>query len=131
LCKLYLQFFLAVTKYRLLHLLLVALTIGKSSRGKVKVYLLEASKNLAFCCSGKYLKDAIEIRSTIESLAATQEHVVLLSLGISDNFTKPNSSDEEDDSEDTNVLKFSDVKVNSALIESNFNWYELVAQDIP
>ena len=57
--------------------------------------------------------------------------MVLLSLGISDNFTKPNSSDEEDDSEDTNVLKFSDVKVNSALIESNFNWYELVAQDIP
>jgi len=40
----------AVAKPRLLHLPLAAVTIGKSSSGKAKVYVLEASKGLTYQC---------------------------------------------------------------------------------
>ena len=84
----------------------------------------------------EYLKDANDIREAIENIATTQEHAVLLSLGISDELSPSSEDDTSDDNESRlddascSHLKYNPTtsELNTILVESNFNWYDFIMQ---
>ena len=84
----------------------------------------------------EYLKDANDIREAIENIATTQEHAVLLSLGISDELSPSSEDDTSDDNESRlddgscSHLKYNHTtsELNTILVESNCNWYDFIMQ---
>ena len=83
----------------------------------------------------KYLKDANEIREAIENIATTQEHAVLMSLGIQDEFSSSSCEDHDHDHDhenrltNCNTIKYisTTAMLNTILVGSGFNWYELIS----